>query len=102
MQGPETRLRKRIVKALMEKYPSGLYLKIHGNRFQNIGVPDLLCCIEGYFVALEIKTERGKVSPAQSLMLDRIKEAKGISAVIRSSDEALEVVKLVMQRVTNV
>lgn len=97
MRGPETRLRKRIVKALQEKYPSGLFLKIHGNRFQNIGVPDLLCCVEGCFIALEIKTDRGKTSLAQTVMLNRIKKAKGVSAVIRSIDEALEVVKSVMK-----
>lgn len=92
MQGPETRLRKKIQKALGEKFPGALFLKIHGGPMQNVGVPDLLCCVNGIFVGLEIKTEKGVVSLAQEIMLGRIKKAKGVSAVVRSVEEAVTVV----------
>ena len=93
MRGPETRLRKRMEKALKAEFPDCLFLKIHGNQFQNIGIPDMLCCVRGRFVALEVKTARGKVSEAQALMLKRIVRAKGAAAVVRTVDEALKAVR---------
>ena len=90
MAKPETRLVKRIREALRAKYPQGLFLKIHGNRFQLVGIPDLLCCVKGRFIALEVKFMQGKPSPAQLIMLQRIKRAGGYSAIVRSVSGALE------------
>lgn len=92
MQGPETRLRKKIVNKLQQKYPSGLFTKIHISRFSNAGIPDLLCCVQGLYVAIEIKTAKGKTTPLQDYMLKRILEAGGASGVARTPEEALKIV----------
>lgn len=93
MKGPETRLRKRIVKALTEWYPEGYFRKIHGNAFQNIGVPDLLCCIDGRFFGLEIKNPGKHATPAQMLEMEKIRKAHGLAAEIDSVQGALDFVK---------
>lgn len=94
MRGPETRLRKRIVKALEEKYPDAYIRKIHGNAFQNIGVPDLLCCFDGTLVGMEIKNPGKVATPAQLLEISKIKKAKGIAGVVTTIEEALKLASL--------
>lgn len=55
-QGPETRLVKRMRDAGKAAYGSRLVtIKYHGNEYSEAGVSDLLCCIDGVFVACEVK-----------------------------------------------
>jgi hypothetical protein len=90
--GPETRLRKRIVKTLQERYPDGLFTKIHVSVFQNAGIPDLVCCVEGLYIAIEIKIPGRKASPNQEFYMTRIRRAKGAAGVATSPGEALQIV----------
>jgi hypothetical protein len=98
MQGPETRLRKKIVAAMLLVWPKAYVRKIHGNAFQNIGVPDLICCIEGLFFGLEIKCPGKKATPAQVLEGRKIVLAKGSFAVVTSVNETLDFVKKELKR----
>lgn len=43
------------------------------------------------FVALEVKTETGRVRPEQQAFLDRVKADGGIAAVVRSVEDAIKV-----------
>lgn len=31
------------------------YFKVHGGAFQKTGVPDIIACVKGKFVAIEVK-----------------------------------------------
>ncbi len=54
------------------------------------GRPDLLVCAPGgRFVALEVKTVGGRVTPAQWHQLQRINAAGGLVAVVNSVEGAL-------------
>ena len=55
------------------------------------GTPDILACVRGRFVALEVKTPTGRLAPIQEHQLARIKEAGGVVAVVRSLDEVRSV-----------
>jgi hypothetical protein len=47
------------------------------------GTPDFLCCISGWFVALELKrSAKEKPTKLQQYKLDRISKAGGISLVV--------------------
>lgn len=46
------------------------------------GIPDILACVNGYFVGIEVKAKRGKVTPLQWGQLDRIVEATGTALII--------------------
>jgi len=48
------------------------------------GVPDLLCCVNGKFVAVEIKGSGGKVSSLQKAQMDRITKAGGVAVIVRT------------------
>jgi hypothetical protein len=98
MNGPETRLRKRIVKALQEKYPDGLFTKIHVSVFANAGIPDLLCCVEGLYIAIEIKVPGRKASPNQAYFMSRIERAKGSAGIATTIQEALQIVAQALKK----
>lgn len=93
MIGPETRLRKKIVIAIVKKYPKIYIRKIHGNQFQNIGIPDLLGCLHRIFFGIEIKVPGKKATPAQRLEISKIRDAGGVSGVATSIEEALEILE---------
>lgn len=48
------------------------------------GTPDLLVCVRGKFLAIEVKSETGKVSEAQAHMLEEISEAGGLALIAKS------------------
>jgi Holliday junction resolvase len=52
------------------------------------GVPDILCCIKGKFIGIEVKTETGRASPLQLANIELIKQAGGEAAFIRSIEDA--------------
>lgn len=51
------------------------------------GVADILGCIEGRMIAIEVKAEKGKVSPEQRVFLTRINQEGGVAFVARSIDQ---------------
>lgn len=62
------------------------YVKYFANRNTRAGVPDLLCCINGKFVALEIKAEAGRVSALQAHQIEEITAAGGIAMTVYPKD----------------
>ena len=56
------------------------------------GVSDLLICLEGKFVAVELKTGKDKPTPLQAQYLDEIEKAGGRSFVCRSLEEVKKVI----------
>lgn len=62
------------------------YVKVWGGGFQKAGIPDLLCCIRGKFVALELKTEKGRPSVLQKFNIYKIQESGGYARVLRPSE----------------
>lgn len=52
-----------------------------------LGTPDIIVCYRGRFVALEVKAERGVVSPNQKEILKEIASCGGISRVVKSVDD---------------
>ena len=56
-----------------------------GGNFTRSGVPDLLCCIGGRFVGVELKTDNGKVSELQQYNIDRIIQSGVVALVLRPS-----------------
>lgn len=84
----ESGLQRRIRRGL-EKAFGGFWFKVHGGPFQMAGIPDLLGCVEGRFIAIEIKTDKGVLSALQVETIRRIKRQKGVVGVARSLDEAI-------------
>ena len=62
------------------------YIKTHGDKFSKVGTPDILACVNGYFVAVEVKAENGKPSDLQLYHLDEIRKAGGLAFLLYPKD----------------
>ena len=81
------------IKKWLEKH-NYWYFKVHGGAFQKVGVPDIIACINGKFVAIEVKRPNGGVvSKLQQMQMKKIKENGGVVGVARSLDEFLQILK---------
>ena len=58
------------------------YVKYFANRNTRAGVPDLLACVNGYFVAIEVKAENGKPSELQLWNVEQIQKSNGFAIVL--------------------
>lgn len=58
------------------------FVKYFANRMTKSGIPDILACVNGYFVAIEVKASNGKPSELQVWNKDKIREAGGISLIL--------------------
>jgi Holliday junction resolvase len=58
------------------------------------GTPDILACIKGLFVAIELKTDTGKLSALQEYNLEAIAKSGGIAIVMTPSNMNTEITKL--------
>lgn len=61
------------------------YVKYFANAFTPSGIPDLLTCINGHFVAIEVKADNGEPSKLQLLNVKKIREAGGIAIILYPS-----------------
>lgn len=58
---------------------NGWYFKMWGGGMSKSGIPDLICCINGIFVAIEVKASNGRPSELQKLNVGRINLSRGIA-----------------------
>ena len=63
------------------------HIKTHGNMFSKAGTPDIIACIKGQFVAIEVKRPKGVVSKLQEAQIQLIKKAGGIAFVAYSVED---------------
>lgn len=62
--------------------------KTHGGMYGTAGIPDIIACVGGRFVALEVKQPGGKLSRLQEITLGKIRAAGGVAAMVTSVEEA--------------
>lgn len=62
------------------------FIKTHGDRFSKIGTPDILACVNGRFVAIEVKGENGKPSELQLYHIMQIRRSGGIGFILYPKD----------------
>lgn len=67
------------------------YFKVWGGGYQTAGIPDIIACYKGHFIAIEVKSEIGKTTTLQDFNLQLIKSSGGISIVARSVEDVKEV-----------
>lgn len=94
----ESQLVKRIVSEVEKRYPNAWILKVHGGGYQRAGVPDVLLCVGGRFVAFEVKHRKPgeslaamqrRVTARQKKEIGDIQAAGGAASVVSSVDEVL-------------
>ena len=89
-------LESKVTKAIMVYLKSRdiWCFKVAGGPMQQRGVPDIVCCVNGAFVALEVKRPGlGRLTDLQALTIERIREAGGVAEVVTSVEEAAAVIE---------
>lgn len=56
-----------------------------GGQFTRSGIPDILCCCNGYFVGVEVKANNGKPSDLQMFNVREINKVNGFAFVLYPS-----------------
>jgi len=74
----------------VQKLLKGCGVYVHknwgGGRFTKSGTPDIFCCIDGTFVAIELKSDIGKVEELQKYHISEINRARGYGFVLYPKD----------------
>jgi len=81
---PEAKVKEKIKKVLKEH---GVYYAMPmGTGYGNSGVPDFLCCVNGFFVAIEAKAGKGEPTALQWKNLKEVNAAGGYTLVVRETN----------------
>lgn len=70
------------VKKYLKNLTKCWFTKIWGGGYQKAGIPDILACINGKFVAIELKSDVGKPSELQKRNVRLINESNGYAVVL--------------------
>ena len=68
------------------------------NGFGRAGIPDIIGCMDGHFIAIECKAGKGKTTALQDRELERIANAGGTAFIAREDNldeirQALETIR---------
>ena len=81
---PEAKVKAKIKTILKEH--NVYYAMPIGSGYGNAGVPDFLCCVNGYFVAIEAKAGKGQATALQLKNLGQINKAGGYTCIINETN----------------
>ena len=77
----------------LKTVPDCFCFKEHGGMYGVAGIPDIIACINGRFVAFEVKTETGKLTKLQEITIQKIRNAKGQAFKVTSAAEVAAILK---------
>jgi Holliday junction resolvase len=86
---PEKKVKEKIVKVLKEEGVYYFFPATHG--FGRSGVPDIICCVNGYFLAIEVKAGTNKPTALQVREIEAIRRCNGVAVV--ANDENWDTVR---------
>lgn len=74
------------IKAFLKAMPNTWYFKHWAGAYSQVGIPDIIACINGRFLGIEVKCENGRASELQKRNIKLINEAKGIGIILYPKD----------------
>ena len=86
----ETQLANKVTKAIRDR--GHWCMKVAGGPHQQPGIPDILACVRGALVAIELKVGRNKPTPLQIATLGDMSEAGAVAGVAYTLDEAMDLI----------
>ena len=97
MATPESRIKAAVVKILKANNVYYFFPATHG--YGRSGVPDIVSCIRGRFVAIECKAGDGKPTALQEREIHNIRAAHGIAMVINETN--IDLVETIIKELTD-
>ena len=90
---PEKRVKDKVVKILKEFGVYYFFPATHG--YGRSGVPDIICCYFGKFIAIECKAGKNTVTELQRKELDAIHAAGGRAYII--NEDNVDTIRVVLE-----
>ncbi len=87
----ESDLIKKIAEYL-KTVPNLFFWKEHGGMYGTAGIPDIIICYKGKFIALECKVGRNTPTVLQTQTIKQITKAGGLAMVISSVESVKSVI----------
>ena len=84
---------ERAIKSYLKTVDGLFFWKEHGGMYSTVGIPDLIICYKGKFIALEVKTPIGKATVMQVVQMQKIRKAGGLSKIVRSVNDVKEIIE---------
>jgi hypothetical protein len=84
MATPESKVKDKVKKTLSAF--NAYYFMPIGGMYSKIGVPDIICCYKGHFVAIECKAGKNKPTALQERELKIIRDAGGYALVVNEEN----------------
>lgn len=83
-QTPESKVKTAVKRLLVEH---GVYYFFPpANGMGRAGIPDIICCVRGYMLAIECKAGRGTTTVLQDRELAAIRAAGGVALVVNETN----------------
>jgi Holliday junction resolvase len=97
MATPEGKVKVAVVK-LLNKY-NAYYFFPPANGYGRAGIPDIVCCVKGKFVAIECKAGTNTTTALQDREIKKIQTAEGHAMVV--NEENIELLEWVLKELTH-
>ena len=101
--GPEQKILNHILEYLvLRRVPhvhirnTGSIIKRNGKiywgkpRISQLGAPDIIACINGWPVAIEVKSKTGRLSHSQEIFLTHWESERGVAVVVNDLEQVME------------
>ncbi len=75
------------IRKYLATLPDCFFWKEHGGQYGTAGIPDIIACYKGRFIALEAKVGKNKPTKLQAATIDKIRQAGGTAAVVYSVED---------------
>lgn len=74
------------IKAFLKALPKTWFFKYWAGPYSKSGIPDIIACVNGHFVAIEVKAETGHASELQNRNIRLIQESEGYACIVYPKD----------------
>jgi Holliday junction resolvase len=81
---PEAKVKAKVVK-ILKAHGVYYFYPVTGG-FGRSGIPDVICCVSGYFLAIECKAGNNKPTPLQEAEMQKIRDAGGVTLVVNETN----------------
>lgn len=80
------------IKKYLASVPDTFAWKEHGGQYGTAGIPDIIVCHRGHFIALEAKVGKNQPTKLQTVTIGQIRKAGGTAAVVRSVEDVKTII----------
>lgn len=81
---PEKRVKDKVVSVLKTEGAYYFFPATHG--YGRSGVPDIVACVSGLFLAIECKAGKNKITALQAQEIQSIRKADGVAVVVNEEN----------------